>query len=150
MTTPFGIRTVSWPALRKDGDQTFRLNGKSVFINGVCEYEHQFGQSNAFSDEQIASRVKQIKAAGFNGFRDAHQPHNLQYQNYWDENGIVFWPQFSAHIWYDSPEFRENFKTLLRQWIKERRNSPSVVMWGLQNESSLPKEFAEEWREYYS
>ena len=28
--------------------------------------------------------------------------------------------------------------------MKERRNSPSVVMWGLQNESTLPKEFAEE------
>ncbi len=144
MTTSYGIRTVSWPVLRKDGDKTFRLNGKSVFINGVCEYEHQFGQSHAFSNEQIASRVKQIKAAGFNAFRDAHQPHNLAYQNYWDENGIIFWPQFSAHIWYDSPEFRNNFKALLRQWIKERRNSPSVVMWGLQNESTLPKDFAEE------
>jgi len=144
VATPFGIRTVSWPVFRKDGDQTFRLNGKPVFINGVCGYEHQFGQSHAFTEEQIASRVKQIKAAGFNAFRDAHQPHNLLYQNYWDEDGILFWPQFSAHIFYDSPEFRENFKTLLRQWIKERRNSPSVIMWGLQNESALPKEFAEE------
>ena len=33
---------------------------------------------------------------------------------------------------------------MLRRWVKERRNSPSVVMWGLQNESTLPKEFAEE------
>lgn len=32
----------------------------------------------------------------------------------------------------------------MREWIKERRNSPSVVMWGLQNESTIPKEFAEE------
>ncbi len=144
VTTPFGIRTISWPVFRKDSDQTFRLNGKSIFINGVCEYEHQFGQSHAFSQEQIASRVKQIRAAGFNAFRDAHQPHNLAYQHYWDEDGILFWPQFSAHIWYDSPEFRTNFKALLRQWIKERRNSPSVIMWGLQNESTLPKEFAEE------
>jgi hypothetical protein len=30
------------------------------------------------------------------------------------------------------------------RWIKERRNSPSVILWGLQNESVLPKEFAEE------
>ena len=28
--------------------------------------------------------------------------------------------------------------------MKERRNSPSVVMWGLQNESTLPREFAQE------
>ena len=144
ISTPFGIRIISWPVKRNDGDGRFYLNGKSVFLNGVCEYEHQFGQSHAFSREQIAARVKQIKNAGFNAFRDAHQPHHLDYQSYWDKNGILFWTQFSAHIWYDTPEFRENFKKLLRQWVKERRNSPSVVMWGLQNESTLPREFAQE------
>lgn len=144
ITTPFGIRTISWPVKRSDGDGRFYLNGKPVFINGVCEYEHQFGQSHAFSDEQIMSRVKQIKSAGFNAFRDAHQPHHLLYQKQWDKEGILFWTQFSAHVWYDTPEFRSNFKQLLRQWVKERRNSPSVVMWGLQNESTLPREFAEE------
>ena len=142
--TPFGIRTVSWPVKRKDGDRRFYLNGRPVFINGVCEYEHQFGQSHAFSREQVAARVKQIRAAGFNAFRDAHQPHHLDYQAYWDKEGVLWWPQFSAHVWYDTPEFRENFKMLLRRWVKERRNSPSVVMWGLQNESTLPRGFAEE------
>ena len=144
VSTPYGIRSFSWPVKRNDGDRRFILNGKPVFINGVCEYEHQFGASHAFSDEQIEARVKQIKNAGFNSVRDAHQPHNLRYQEYWDKEGILFWPQFSAHIWYDTPEFRENFKKLLRQWVKERRNSPSVVMWGLQNESTLPRDFARE------
>ncbi len=144
MNTPFGFRTISWPVKRNDGDGRFYLNDKPVFLNGVCEYEHQFGQSHAFSQEQVAARVKQMKNAGFNAFRDAHQPHHLDYQKYWDKNGILFWTQFSAHIWYDTPEFRENFKTLLRQWVKERRNCPSVVIWGLQNESTLPRDFAEE------
>lgn len=144
ISTSFGIRTLSWPVKRNDGDGRFFLNGKPVFINGVCEYEHQFGQSHAFSAEQVAARVKQMRAAGFNAFRDAHQPHHLDYQKYWDKEGVLFWTQFSAHVWYDTPEFRENFKTLLRQWVKERRNSPSVVMWGLQNESTLPREFAQE------
>ncbi|KAA6345024.1 Beta-galactosidase BoGH2A [termite gut metagenome] len=143
-TTPFGIRTISFPVKRNDNDGRFYLNGKPVFINGVCEYEHQFGQSHAFSHEQIAARVKQVRSAGFNAFRDAHQPHNLDYQKHWDKEGVLFWTQFSAHVWYDTPEFRENFKSLLRQWIKERRNSPSVIMWGLQNESTLPSAFAQE------
>ena len=68
ISTPFGIRTISWPVKRNDGDGRFYLNGKPVFINGVCEYEHQFGQSHAFSREQVAARVKQIRAAGFNAF----------------------------------------------------------------------------------
>ena len=142
--TPFGIRSISWPVLRKNGDNRFFLNETPVFINGTCEYEHILGNSHAFSPEQIRSRVKQIHNAGFNAFREAHQPHNLLYQQLFDEQGVLFWSQFSAHIWYDTPAFRENFKRLLVRWIKERRNSPSVILWGLQNESILPKEFAEE------
>jgi len=144
LTTDFGFRTISWPVKRTDNDGRFYLNGKQVFINGTCEYEHQFGQSHAFSIEQIASRIKQIQNAGFNAFRDAHQPHHIEYQRLLDEKGVLYWPQFSAHIWYDTPEFRENFKKLLRQWVKEHRNSPSVIMWGLQNESVLPEDFARE------
>ena len=142
--TPFGIRSISWPVLRNNGDSRFYLNGQPVFINGTCEYEHILGNSHAFSPEQIRSRVKQIRNAGFNAFREAHQPHNLLYQQLLDEQGLLFWSQFSAHIWYDTPQFRENFKRLMVRWIKERRNSPSVILWGLQNESVLPKEFAEE------
>lgn len=144
ISTPYGIRTFSWPVFRKDGDNRLYVNGKPTFVNGVCEYEHQFGQSHAFSHEQVAARVKQMRAAGFNAFRDAHQPHHLDYQGYWDKYGILFWTQLSAHVWYDTPEFRANFKTMLRRWVKERRNSPSVMLWGLQNESVLPRDFAEE------
>jgi hypothetical protein len=143
-TIRYGFRWISWPVYRKDDDRRFYLNGKPVFINGICEYEHILGQSHAFSEEQILSRASQIKSAGFNAFRDAHQPHNLIYRNMWDKLGILFWTQFSAHIWYDTPEFRENFKNNLREWVRERRSCPSVVLWGLQNESVLPEDFARE------
>lgn len=157
VATPFGIRTISWPVLRQKqaalrGDSAqmdkkdgrFYLNGSPVFINGTCDYEHLFGQSHAFSHEQIASRVKMMRQAGFNAFREAHQPHNLYYQQLLDEQGMLFWSQFSAHVWYDTSAFRKNFKRPLRRWIKERRNSPSVILWGIQNESVMPKDFTEE------
>jgi len=138
----YGIRWISWPIGRNNGDNRFLLNGKPVFINGVAEYEHLMGKSHAFSNEEIRARVMQLRAAGFNAFRDAHQPHNLEYHKYWDKLGLLWWPQYSAHIWFDTPGFRNNYKTLLRDWIKERRNSPSVILWGLQNESKLPEDFA--------
>ncbi len=157
VATPFGIRTISWPVLRQKqaalrGDSAqmdkkdgrFYLNGSPVFINGTCDYEHLFGQSHAFSHEQIDSRVKMMRQAGFNAFREAHQPHNLYYQQLLDEQGMLFWSQFSAHVWYDTSAFRKNFKRLLHRWIKERRNSPSVILWGIQNESVMPKDFTEE------
>jgi len=144
LTTPYGIRWVSWPVDRIGDDNRFFINDEPLFINGTCEYEHLIGKSHAFSATEIKARIEQVKAAGYNSFREAHQPHNLKYQEYLDEEGILFWSQFSAHIWYDTLEFKENFKTLLKEWIKERRNNPSVVMWGLQNESTIPKAFAEE------
>ena len=144
VSTPFGIRTVTWPCKNPTGDHRFLLNGKPAFINGVCEYEHRLGQSHAFSSEQVEARIKEVKQMGFNAFREGHQPHNLEYQRLLDRDGILFWSQFTAHIWYDSPKFHSEFKRLLRQWIKERRNSPSIMLWGLQNESVLPAEFAKE------
>ncbi len=144
VATTFGIRTIQWPDPNGPEGVPFRLNGKPVFINGTCEYEHVLGASHAFSTEQIRTRVEQVRAAGFNAFRDAHQPHNLRYQEYWDRDGLLWWPQFVAQIWYDTPEFRANFKTLLRDWVRERRNNPSNVLWGLANESKLPPEFAKE------
>lgn len=144
LLTPCGVKTTSWPLTRNDGDKRFMLNGKPVYINGVCEYEHMLGQSHAFTDRQIEARIKEVKSAGFNAFRDAHQPHNLKYQELIDKEGILWWPQFSAHIWYDTPQFRESFKRHLVQWVKERRNSPSIILWGLQNESTMPADFTKE------
>lgn len=144
VTTSFGIRTLRWPDPDAPASSPFLLNGAPVFINGTCEYEHQLGASHAFSDEQILARVRQIQATGFNAFRDAHQPHNLRYQGYWDREGLLWWPQFASQIWFDTPEFRATFKKLLHEWVVERRNSPSLVLWGLANESKLPPEFAAE------
>jgi Beta-galactosidase/beta-glucuronidase len=142
--TPYGFRWMSFSHTKNNGDNRFYLNGKPVFVNGICEYEHILGASHAFSEEQVLSRVSQMKAAGFNAFRDAHQPHHLLYGQMWEKTGTLWWTQFSAHIWYDTEEFRNNFKTLLREWVRERRNSPAIMIWGLQNESVLPEDFARE------
>jgi hypothetical protein len=142
--TPYGIRWISWPIGRSGDAKQFLLNGKPVFINGIAEYEHLIGGGHAFNDEEVKARVQQIKAVGFNAFRDAHQPHNLRYQHLLDSMGLLWWTQLSAHVWYNTPEFKNNFKTLLKEWVIERRNSPSLVLWGLQNESKIPEDFARE------
>ncbi len=139
--TFYGIRSIKFDIANSN---RFFLNGKPVFINGIAEYEHMLGSSHAFAPEQIKARVNQIQAAGFNAFRDAHHPHNLLYQQLLDEKGLLWWTQMSAHVWYNTKEFRDNFKTLLKEWVLERRNSPSLILWGLQNESKLPADFAKE------
>jgi len=142
--TPYGIRWINWDIHYEGASNRFYLNGKSVLINGTAEYEHLMGRSHAFTDQQIKARAEQVMDAGYNAFRDAHQPHNLRYQEYWDSYGLLWWPQMAAHIWFDNPAFRDNFKQLLTDWMRERRNSPSIILWGLENESTLPEDFAKE------
>ncbi len=139
--TPYGIRSVTWDLTNS---HQLYINHQPVFLNGIGEYEHMFGSSHTFTNKQIKARVSQITAAGFNAFRDAHHPHNLLYQKLLESNGILWWTQMSAHVWYDNEAFRTNFKNLLREWVLERRNSPALILWGLQNESKLPQDFAKE------
>ena len=140
--TPFGFRWFEWRLSAKSGQRRLFLNGQPFLINGTADYEHLLGGNFAFSGTQIDARIHQIEAAGFNAFRDAHHPHNLRFQQHWDKDGLLWWTQFGAHVWFDNDAFRTNFKTLLRDWVKERRNSPSLILWGLQNESQLPTAFA--------
>lgn len=144
LDTPYGIRWVEWPDLHGPPHQPLKINGEPYFLNGVADYEHLLGQSHAFSNTQVKARVRQIQAAGFNAFRDAHHPHNLRFNQHWDSEGMFWWTQFGAHIWFENESFYANYKSLLRDWIKERRNSPSLMLYGLQNESKLPRWFAEE------
>jgi beta-galactosidase len=139
--TRCGVRTLHWPGSGPGSDPRLLVNGRPVFVNGISEYEHNLGASHAFGDEQIRARVAQIRAAGFNAVRDAHYPHNLRYQEAWDRDGVLWWPQFAAHIWFDRPDFRANFLALLRDWVRERRNSPALMLWGIENESALPPDF---------
>lgn len=130
--------------LKLADDHRFFLNGEPVFLNGVCEYEHLLGCDHAFTGEQIRARLGQIRAAGFNALRMAHHPHNLLYLQLCDEMGILSWPQLSAHIYFNNTAFREHFRRSMSEFVRERRNSPSVVLWGLQNECKLPEVFARE------
>ena len=143
VATPYGLRTVE---IVEGPDESRRLliNGQPFVIRGIAEYEHLLGNSQAFSADQVAVRIDQVEAAGFNAFRDAHYPHNLRYGGKIERDGLMWWPQFSAHNWFDNPAYRANFLKLLADWVRERRNNPAVFLWGLQNESKLPKGFAEQ------
>lgn len=140
-----GFRTVSWPFLRETKDRRLFVNGRPVFVHGVCETDHRFGGSLCFEPEEIDARARLIKETlGFNAVRDGHEPHDLRWGRNWDRLGVYWWPQFGTHNYYENEAFARNYRTLFRQWMKERRNSPSVVLWGLQNESTLDLDLARE------
>lgn len=138
-----GFNTVRWPR-PGDKDHRFFLNGKPLYVHGASETDHRLGKSIAFEPEEIDARVAEYKKLGMNIFREGHEPHDHRYHQRLEECGILWWPGFSTHEYVDTEEFRANFRRLLEQYVRERRNSPALVLWGLQNESTLPVEFAKE------
>src|SRR5687767_13087931 len=56
ITTPYGIRWISWPVGKTRSSNQFFLNGKPLFLNGIGEYEHIIGGSHAFSDAAVKAR----------------------------------------------------------------------------------------------
>lgn len=144
VVTTTGFTTLRWPMKANTGDNRFYINDKATFLNGIGEYEHNFGQSHAFINDEIDRRASLVKKLGFNAFSEVCLPHNLRYQENWEKQGTMQVSCFSGKVWHDTPAFRENFKTLLRQWVKERRNSPSLILWNLQADNVLPKDFEQE------
>ncbi len=150
--TNVGISTIKWPARNADGsltdsDPRFYFNGEPLLINATTEAEHNFGNAYALSQDECLRRVKVARYMGFNTFCDFAAPHNLDYKDAIDADGMLWYPQFSARVWHDTPAFRENFKALLTQWVKERRNSPAIILWGLQFENIMPADFVRECRD---
>ena len=138
-----GFNTVRWPLASGLKERRFLLNGQPLFVHGTSETEHRFGGGLAFAPQEIDARCAELKRLGFNLLREGHEPHDLRYAAHLAESGILYWTGMSTHIYFDTEEFRANFLAEVEQWVKERRNNPAVVIWGLQNESSLPAEFAE-------
>ena len=138
-----GYVTMKWPF---DGaaDHRFFLNGKPLFVHGTAQSDHRLGSSHAFDREENFARIRELKRMGFNCFRDGHEPHDREVSEAMEELGIMHFAGFSTHIYTDTKEFQRQFLKSLEQWVKEKRNSPTVVIWSLQNESALPAEFSEE------
>ena len=120
--TNFGFRTFTG-----DGNG-FYLNGRKIFINGVCAHQDFGLTGRAVADSICRYKVKLIKEMGANGYRCSHYPHNEATMDALDEAGILVMDE-TRHF-ESSVEGLEQLETL----IKRDRNHPSVVLWSIGNE----------------
>ena len=141
-TARTGFRSIRWPLAGGD-DHRFFLNGSPLFLHGTAETDHRQGASHAFEDEEIDARCAEFAKLGFNLVRSGHEPHDHRYLRRLEEAGILCWSDFSTRQYAESEAFRSNFLAAVEQSVRERRNSPSIVLWGVQNESALPREFTQ-------
>lgn len=131
ISAKFGCRTYYI-----DPGKGFFLNGQSYPLRGVSRHQDRKNAGNALTKEMHEEDMEMILDMGANSLRLAHYQHDQYFYDLCDEKGIVVWaeiPYISLHM----PEGRDNTLSQMTELIVQNYNHPSIVCWGLSNETSL-------------
>ena len=119
------------------------LNGKPIFLRGICLHEEApFRSGRAFSEADDSTLLGWAKELGANFVRLAHYPHNEEMIRLADRMGILVWDEVPAYwdIDWNNPATLDNAKAQLRDVIARDQNRAAVAMWSLSNETPISPE----------
>ncbi len=116
----------------------FRLNGKRIFLR--CAHTGQqdpFGLRVAYDPNWPLFDITAMKAMGFNAIRFFQAPGYRSQLELADEIGFLVYEEARGGwlIDYAAGVYEQRRNNQIRALIQRDRNHPSVVMWGLLNES---------------
>ena len=126
----FGARTAVF-----DGKQGFLLNGKPLYLQGVNRHECVPGFGNALPPSLHGQDAEQIKSLGMNLVRLAHYPQHPAFLDACDEAGVLVYAEIAS--WKSArpgPWARAAYRQLTAM-VERDRHHPSIILWGLANES---------------
>jgi beta-galactosidase len=135
VTTPFGIRSLSWSA-----ERGLLLNGKPIKLTGGSVHHDNGPLGAAAFDRAEERRVELLKAAGHNAVRTAHNPPSSTFLDACDRLGLLVldepFDSWKAHkVKFDyGTDFDEWWKQDISSMVLRDRNHPSIVIWGIGNE----------------
>ena len=116
------------------------LNGKSVFLRGICIHEENAMRGGrAYSREDAQMLLGWAKELNCNYVRLAHYPHNENMARVADELGILVWeenPVYWTILW-DNPDTYGNAQQQLTDEITRDKNRASVIIWSMANETPV-------------
>ncbi len=117
-------------------NQAFSLNDRKFLIRGVNRHQDMEGLGYALPNSQHLADAKLIKEAGFNFVRHAHYPCDPEFSKACDELGLMQWLEIPlTGSTSEDPDFLLNCKQQLQEMIEQHYNNPSVIIWGIGNES---------------
>lgn len=121
--TRFGMRNIHF-----DPDKGFFLNGKHVFIQGVCCHQDHAGVGIAVPDALNFWRIKRLQDYGVNAYRASHNPPTVSVLDACDSLGMLVMDEL--RVLSSSDEGLSQMESVIRR----DRNHPSVFIWCLGNE----------------
>ncbi len=119
----FGIRTAVF-----DPDKGFFLNGKPLKIQGTCNHQDHAGVGSALPDRLQSFRLGVLREMGCNAVRTSHNMPTPEWVDACDRMGVMM--MCETRQMSSSPEGLQQLETM----VKRYRNSPSVVIWSIENE----------------
>ena len=133
VTNPLGFR---WFAF--DAATGFQINGKTLVLRGTTRHQDHERFGSALPNAMHRSDLAMIKAMGANFVRLAHYPQDPEVLEAADNLGLLIWEEIPV-VNFITPDarFTDNATRMLREMIRQHRNHPAVIMWGLMNESLL-------------
>jgi len=130
-STRFGFRDFRY------SNGYFRLNGRRIYLrcSHTCNH-YPMGQQLADDPDLLRRDLLNMKVMGFNAVRFIWGGAARAQLDLCDEIGmLVYEESYAAWPLADSPRMPERFDAAVSELIRRDRNHPSVVIWGLLNET---------------
>ena len=114
------------------------LNGKPIFLRGVCSHEETAYTSrrcNSAADaDTLLSWARQL---GCNFIRLAHYPHNEHAVREAERQGFLLWSEIPVYwtISWQNAETYANAERQLTDMIRRDHNRAAIIIWSLANET---------------
>jgi beta-galactosidase len=133
--TQFGIRSIKYTV-----ENGFRLNGRTVKINGGCVHHDNGCLGAAAFDRAEERRIEILKSAGFNAVRTSHNPPSEAFLDACDKLGMMVidevfdgWKESKTPYDY-AMYFKGWWQRDLESMVLRDRNHPSIILWSVGNE----------------
>lgn len=126
-----GIRTAEFR--KNDG---LYLNGKKIHLHGCNRHESMPGFGQALPAGLQRKDAELIKETGLNFVRLSHYPQHTEFLNACDELGLLVYAEIAT--WKSVRGHGSWLESACRQMtgmIRRDRHHPSVIIWGMGNES---------------
>ena len=130
----FGIRTIDIGP-----DYGLRLNGRKVLLQGIAGH-HALGALGAAAyPRAIEKRLKLLRSFGVNHVRTSHNPYSRRFIELCDSLGLLvvdeLYDKWTRQHTGGRVPWQQLWQYDVAEWVRRDRNSPSVVMWSLGNET---------------
>jgi len=133
--TDFGVRTIKF-----DASRGFLLNGKHVYLQGVCDHHDLGALGSAINYRALQRQLEILKEMGVNAIRTSHNPPAPELLDLADRMGFVVMDEgFDMWVRGKRPNdyhraFPDWHEIDWRAQIRRDRNHPSVILWSIGNE----------------